>query len=361
MKRLGALGLPYSSVVTSPPMATAPPVDTPLLDARGRPLRDLRISVTDRCNFRCGYCMPRAHFDESFRFLPSSALLSFEELARVTRLFIAMGVQKIRLTGGEPLLRRHLERLVELLAQNEGLDLAITTNGALLAEKAPALAEAGLRRVTVSLDSLEDETFRRLTDSTVPVDRILHGIEVAARAGLGPLKINTVVRRGVNDHEVVTIAEHFRGTGHTVRFIEFMDVGTTNHWNRAEVVTGAEIVARIDARFPLEPLEPERPGEVARRYRYADGAGEIGIITSVSAPFCGDCSRARLSSEGRLFTCLFATRGTDLRDLVRRDTDDSALRDAIRSAWRGRDDRYSELRNDGKRRLPRIEMSYIGG
>lgn len=342
-------------------MAAAPSAATPLLDSRGRPLRDLRVSVTDRCNFRCTYCMPRAHFDKDFRFLPSSALLSFEEIALVARLFVASGVQKIRLTGGEPLLRRHLERLVELLAQNDGVDLAVTTNGTLLAEKAPALARAGLRRATISLDSLDDDTFRRTSDSTVSVGHVLRGIEAAAEAGLGPLKINTVVRRGVNDHEIVDIARHFRGTGHIVRFIEFMDVGTTNLWNRTEVVSGAEIVARIGAEFPLEPLEPARPGEVARRYRYADGAGEIGVITSVTAPFCGDCTRARLSSEGRLFTCLFATTGTDLRELVRGGADDEELRAAIASTWQRRDDRYSELRNDGKRHLPRIEMSYIGG
>ena len=342
-------------------MAIAPPADSPLLDARGRPLRDLRVSVTDRCNFRCGYCMPRAHFDENFRFLPHSALLSFEEIARVARLFVAMGVEKVRLTGGEPLLRRHLERLVELLARNEGLDLALTTNGALLAEKAPALAAAGLRRVTVSLDSLEDERFRQLTDSAVSVDRILHGIEVAARAGLGPLKINTVVRRGVNDHEVVTIAEHFRGTGHVVRFIEFMDVGNSNGWRLDDVVPSAEVVRRIDEAFGLEPIAPNYPGEVARRWRYRDGGGEIGVISSVTRPFCADCSRARLSTEGKLFTCLFASHGHDLRALLRNGVDDAGLAAAIGAVWGARDDRYSALRSSATPGLRKIEMSYIGG
>ena len=333
-----------------------------LADALGRPLRDLRISVTDRCNFRCTYCMPAEIFGERYQFLPRGELLTFEEIARLVRLFARLGVHKVRLTGGEPLVRQQIERLVEQIAAIEGIDdIALTTNGFLLPQKAGALRAAGLGRVTVSLDSLDDAIFRRMNGDRAEVAPVLAGIDAARAAGFAPIKINAVVQRGVNDHTLVDLARFGKENGHIVRFIEFMDVGTTNHWNRAEVVTGAEIVARIDARFPLEPLEPERPGEVARRYRYADGAGEIGVITSVSAPFCGDCSRARLSSEGRLFTCLFATRGTDLRALVRQDTDDGALREAIRSAWRGRDDRYSELRNDGKRHLPRIEMSYIGG
>jgi GTP 3',8-cyclase len=345
----------------SPAMVSALPARPPLMDTRGRPLQDLRISVTDRCNFRCTYCMPREHFGSDFRFLPQRELLSFEEIARVARELVALGVRKVRITGGEPLLRRELERLVAQLSCIDGIDLALTTNGTLLAEKAALLATAGLRRVTVSLDSLDERVFQAMNDSHVPVSQVLAGIEAAERAGLGPIKINAVVRRGVNDGEVVALARRFRGSGHVMRFIEYMDVGTTNGWDRREVVSGAEIVQRISEEMPLEPVAPTSAGEVARRYRYRDGSGEIGVITSVTAPFCGDCTRIRLSAEGRLFTCLFATQGTDLRPLLRGGASDQELRSAVTALWSSRSDRYSESRNDGKRRLPRIEMSYIGG
>lgn len=350
----------------------------PLLDARGRPLRDLRLSVTDRCNFRCRYCMPREHFDSNFRFLPRAELLSFEEIARASRVFAALGVRKLRLTGGEPLLRKDLPELVALLREIEGVDIALTTNGALLAERAAKLRAAGLDRVTVSLDSLDERVFRSMNDTTVSPERVLEGIVAAEAAGLCPLKINMVVKKGVNDHEIVTLARRFRGTGHVLRFIEYMDVGGTNGWDLREVVSGREIHARLHAEFPLEPVgalplagasdgggaDPgpsADPAGVARRYRYRDGGGEIGIIASVTEPFCKDCSRARLSAEGRLFTCLFASDGTDLRALLRANASDAALADHIRAIWQARNDRYSELRGDGKRRLPRVEMSYIGG
>ena len=330
-------------------------------DTLDRPLRDLRISVTDRCNFRCVYCMPKEVFGRDYRFLDRRELLTFEEIERVVRVFVHRGVQKIRLTGGEPLLRRDLERLVEMLARIDSLDLTLTTNGALLAAKAGALADAGLTRVTVSLDSLDDDTFRRMNDVDFPVDRVLAGIDAAAAAGLAPIKVNVVVKRGVNEDSVLPIARHFRSTGHVVRFIEYMDVGSTNGWRMDDVVPAAEIRETIAAEFPLEPVDPGYRGEVARRFRYTDGAGEIGIIASVTQPFCRDCTRARLSAEGRLYTCLFAVRGHDLRALVRGGASDEELDDTIVAIWRGRTDRYSEIRSSETARLPKVEMSYIGG
>ncbi|HEX7084147.1 MAG TPA: GTP 3',8-cyclase MoaA [Gaiellaceae bacterium] len=328
-------------------------------DTFGRPLRDLRISVTDRCNFRCVYCMPKEVYGRDHRFLERRELLSFEEIARVAGAFVARGVTKLRITGGEPLVRRDLERLIALLAPL-GADLTLTTNGSLLPQKAQALAAAGLRRITVSLDSLDDATFRALNDVDFPVERVLAGIDAAAAAGL-PVKVNCVVKRGVNDGDLVALAQRFRGTGHALRFIEYMDVGTTNGWRLDDVVPAVEIVATLDAAFGLEPVEPAYRGEVARRWRYRDGAGEIGVIASVTQPFCGDCTRARLSAEGRLFTCLFATRGTDLRALLRSGADDEAIAAAIAGVWAARGDRYSELRSAATEALPKVEMSYIGG
>jgi cyclic pyranopterin phosphate synthase len=330
------------------------------LDTLGRPLRDLRISVTDRCNFRCVYCMPAEVFGRDYRFLDRKELLTFEEITRLARSFAEHGVEKIRITGGEPLVRRDLERLIAMLAELDGLDLTLTTNGALLPQKAQALAAAGLLRITVSLDSLDDATFRSLNDVDFPVDRVLEGIDAAAAAGL-PVKVNMVVKRGVNDHDIVPMARFFRERGHTLRFIEYMDVGATNGWRLDDVVPAAEIVARIGAEFPLEAVEPAYRGEVARRYRYADGSGEFGVIASVTQPFCGDCTRARLSAEGRLYTCLFAARGHDLRALVRGGADDAALAARIGELWAVRADRYSELRSAATARTAKVEMSYIGG
>jgi cyclic pyranopterin phosphate synthase len=333
-----------------------------VLDTLGRPMRDLRISVTDRCNFRCTYCMPREVFGPDHAFLPRAEILDFEEIERVVRAAVALGVRKVRLTGGEPLVRRNLEALVEMLATIEGVDdLTLTTNGSLLAAHARTLAEAGLHRVTVSLDALDDETFMRMNDARVPVQRVLDGIAAADAAGLGPVKINAVIRRGINEHAVLDLAGHFRGTDATVRFIEYMDVGHSNGWRLDDVVPAAEVVAAIDARWPLEPLDPGYRGEVARRYRYRDGAGEIGVISSVTEPFCGDCTRARLSADGRLFTCLFATDGHDLRAVLRSGASDADLSDALRAIWTGRTDRYSELRTLETVGLPKVEMSYIGG
>ena len=330
------------------------------LDTLGRPLRDLRISVTDRCNFRCVYCMPAEVFGRDHRFLDRKELLSFEELTRLARVFVGHGVEKIRITGGEPLVRRELERLVAQLAEIDGLDLTLTTNGSLLPQKAQALADAGLKRITVSLDSLDDATFRSLNAVDFPVERVLEGIDAARAAGL-PVKINMVVKRGVNDTHVVPMARFFREQGHTLRFIEYMDVGATNGWRLDDVVPAAEIVERISAELPLEPVEPAYRGEVARRWRYADGSGEIGVIASVTQPFCGDCTRARVSAEGRLYTCLFATRGHDLRALIRGGADDDALAARIGELWAVRADRYSEIRSERTSRAAKIEMSYIGG
>jgi cyclic pyranopterin phosphate synthase len=333
-----------------------PPVDT-----RGRSMHDLRISVTDRCNFRCTYCMPKDVFDNDYPFLPHTDLLSFEEITRVARLFVGQGVTKIRLTGGEPLLRRNVERLVEMLAGIGGVDLTLTTNGSGLAKKARDLAHAGLKRVTVSLDSLDDATFRAMNDVDFPVARVLEGIDAAAAAGLAPIKINMVVQRGVNESSIVPLARHFKGSGHIVRFIEFMDVGATNGWRMDDVVPAAEIVRRIDAELPLESADPNYRGEVALRWRYRDGSGEIGVIASVTQAFCRDCTRARLSTDGKLYTCLFATGGYDLRALLRDGHDDAAIGRAIAAVWRQRGDRYSEARTANTRRSPKVEMSYIGG
>jgi cyclic pyranopterin phosphate synthase len=332
------------------------------IDTRGRPLRDLRISVTDRCNFRCVYCMPRAVFGRDHAFLPRAELLTFEEIARLVTIFTQLGVEKVRLTGGEPLVRRELPTLVGMLAAIPGVhDLTLTTNGVLLPEQAVALKEAGLHRVTVSLDADDDATFMRLNDAGVPVARVLAGIEAAEAAGLGPIKLNMVVKRGWNEHALLPMARRFRGTGRILRFIEYMDVGHSNGWRLDDVITAEEILATIGAEFPLEPMPPTQPGEVAERYRYADGAGEIGIIASVSRPFCGDCNRARLSADGQLYTCLFATAGHDLRALVRDGVSDADLEAALRRIWEVRDDRYSEIRSEETVALPKVEMSYIGG
>jgi cyclic pyranopterin phosphate synthase len=342
------------------------PADGRVTDRLQRPLRDLRISVTDRCNFRCTYCMPKEVFDKSYRFLPHAELLTFEEIARLARLFVAHGVEKIRLTGGEPLLRKDIERLIEMLARlptrdGRPLDLTLTTNGSILARKARSLAAAGLRRVTVSLDGLDDAVFRRMNDVDFPVAAVLEGIAAAADAGLTPVKVNMVVKRGVNEHEIVPMARHFRGSAHIVRFIEFMDVGSSNGWGLDDVVPSREVVRRIDAEMPLEAMEPNYTGEVAERWRYRDGGGEIGVISSVSQAFCRDCTRARLSTEGRLYLCLFATGGYDLRRMLRDGASEGQISAAIGRIWRGRADRYSELRSEATAGLRKIEMSYIGG
>ena len=332
-----------------------------LVDRLGRPIRDLRISVTDRCNFRCVYCMPKEVFGRDYPFLRRAELLTFEEIERLARTFAGLGVEKIRITGGEPLLRRDLETLLAMLAAIPGVDLTLTTNGALLAHKAQALKDAGLNRITVSLDSLDDETFRAMNDVDFPVERVLAGIDAALAAGLEPVKVNVVVKRGVNEGGILPMAEYFRGTGVVLRFIEYMDVGHTNGWRLDDVVPAGEIVTAIEAEHPLEPVEPAYSGEVANRWRYRDGSGEIGVIASVSQPFCGTCTRARLSAEGKLHTCLFATRGHDLRALVRGGASDEELSTAIAGIWAVRDDRYSELRTAETADLPKVEMSYIGG
>ncbi len=329
------------------------------LDTFGRPLRDLRISVTDRCNFRCVYCMPKEVYGRDHRFLERRELLTFEEITRVARTFVGAGVQKIRITGGEPLVRRDLERLIAQLAELD-VDLTLTTNGSLLPQKARALADAGLRRITVSLDSLDDAIFRALNDVDFSVERVLEGIDAAAAAGL-PVKVNAVIKRGVNDDQVVPLAGFFRERGHTLRFIEYMDVGHTNGWRLDDVVPAKEIVARLDEAFGVEPAEAQYRGEVAQRWRYKDGEGEVGVIASVTQPFCGDCTRARLSAEGKLFTCLFAVRGHDLRALIRDGASDQELEGAVRGVWGGRTDRYSDLRSAATAGLDKVEMSYIGG
>ena len=332
-----------------------------MLDTLQRPVRDLRISVTDRCNFRCGYCMPKEIFNREYEFLSRDLLLSFEEITRVARILVGRGVGKIRLTGGEPLLRAELEILIEMLAGLGDVDLTLTTNGALHARKAETLADAGLDRVTVSLDSLDDEVFQSMNDVGFPVEKVLEGIDAAAAAGLGPVKINAVVKRGVNDHTLVEMARHFRDSGHILRFIEYMDVGVTNGWRLEDVVPAADIVAAISAEFPCKPQPANYPGEVATRYRYLDGSGEFGVIASVTQPFCGACTRLRLSAEGSLYTCLFATAGHDLRGPLRSGADDARMESLIEDVWRKRSDRYSEARSAQTEGLPRVEMSYIGG
>ncbi|MBT8166184.1 MAG: GTP 3',8-cyclase MoaA [Acidimicrobiia bacterium] len=332
-----------------------------MLDTLKRPVRDLRISVTDRCNFRCSYCMPKEIFNREYEFLGRDLLLTFEEISRVAGILVERGVEKIRLTGGEPLLRVELEKLVEMLASLGDIDLTITTNGSLLERKAEVLAAAGLSRVTVSLDSLDDAVFRAMNDVDFPVTRVLDGIEAAAAAGLGPVKVNAVVKRGVNDHTLVEMARHFQGSGHILRFIEYMDVGATNGWRLDDVVPAAEIVQTINAALPCEPVKANYPGEVARRYRYVDGSGEFGVIASVTQPFCGSCTRLRLSAEGSLYTCLFATEGHDIRQLLRSEADDIAIGEFVDGVWNGRTDRYSEIRSSETRDLPKVEMSYIGG
>ncbi|MBI5288386.1 MAG: GTP 3',8-cyclase MoaA [Chloroflexi bacterium] len=330
-------------------------------DRLGRPLRDLRISVTDRCNFRCRYCMPREVFGSDWEFLPRDEILSFEEIARLSRIFAAQGVRKLRLTGGEPLLRSGLPALVRMLRAIDGVDIALTTNGSLLTAQASALASAGLRRITVSLDSLDDTVFRSMNDAGFGVDRVLEGIAACSAAGL-PVKINCVVKRGVNEHTVVELARWARERGHILRFIEYMDVGHSNGWRLDDVVPGAEIVHRISTEMPLEPVDPNYRGEVARRWRYSGGSGEIGVITSVTQPFCGDCTRARLSADGKLYTCLFAAQGTDMRARVRDGSSDDSIAAIVREVWLAREDRYSELRSAATDGLDKkVEMSYIGG
>ena len=332
-----------------------------IADMRGRALHDLRISVTDRCNFRCVYCMTKDVFGHDYPFMPHAELLTFEEITRVARVFVDLGVRKIRLTGGEPLLRRHLEKLVAMLRGLGDIDITLTTNGALLAKKAQVLRDAGLTRVTVSLDSLDDATFKAMNDVDFPVDKVLEGIDAAAAAGLAPVKINMVVKRGVNETSIVPMARHFKGTGHVVRFIEYMDVGATNGWRMDDVVSAREIVDAISETMPLVHATPNYTGEVAQRWSYRDGAGEIGVIASVTQAFCRDCTRARLSTEGKLYTCLFANEGFDLRMLLRDGFDDAALGRAAAAIWRQRGDRYSEIRTANTVPLPKVEMSYIGG
>ncbi len=364
--------LRYAAALPRVPDGAAPPSGL-LSDRLGRPLRDLRISVTDRCNFRCSYCMPKEVFDSQYKFLPQSSLLSFEEITRCARLFVAHGVVKLRLTGGEPLLRRHLEVLVQQLAAlrtptGDELDITLTTNGSLLARKAQALRDAGLKRVTVSLDALDDAIFRRMNDVDFPVADVLRGIEAAQHAGLAPIKINMVVKRGTNHDQIVPLARHVRehcGPAVVLRFIEYMDVGATNGWRMDEVLPSHDVVQLLNAEFPLRPLAPSAAGETAERWAYADDGGEIGVISSVTQAFCGDCNRARLSTEGKLFLCLFASRGHDLRALLRGGYSDDQIAAAIGLIWNEREDRYSQLRSaqqagagSGERR---VEMHYIGG
>jgi GTP 3',8-cyclase len=325
-------------------------------------MHDLRISVTDRCNFRCTYCMPKEVFDAAYSFLPHAEILTFEEIVRLARIFHALGTAKIRLTGGEPLLRRGIDRLVAMLREAlPAVDLTLTTNGSALKAQAKALKAAGLDRITVSLDSLDDATFRAMNDADFPVAKVLEAIDAAGSAGLAPIKINMVVKRGVNDHQVVDMARHFRASGHIVRFIEFMDVGSTNGWRMDDVIASAETVRRIAAQFPLEPVEANYQGEVAERWRYLDGQGEIGVISSVTEAFCSSCTRARLSTDGHLYTCLFAQRGYDLKSLLRSGAEDAAITRAITGIWQRRDDRYSEIRTADTAKSRKVEMSFIGG
>ena len=332
-----------------------------LQDTRGRRIRDLRISVTDRCNFRCTYCMPKDVFDANYQFLPHDDLLTFEEITRIASISVGLGVEKIRLTGGEPLLRKGIEHLIEMLSAIPGIDLTLTTNGSALKTKAASLKAAGLQRVTVSLDSLDDATFRAMNDVDFPVAKVLEAIDAAASAGLTPVKINMVVKRGVNDHDIVAMAERFKGSGHIVRFIEFMDVGATNGWRMDDVIPSAEIVRRIHESFPLIGADANYAGEVAERWRYADGSGEIGVISSVTQAFCSSCTRARLSTDGGLYTCLFAQKGYDLRSMLRGGKADEEIRDAIAGIWQHRRDNYSETRTAETAKDRKVEMSFIGG
>lgn len=347
------------------PLRIPLPVRDPSLppeDTRRRRLHDLRISVTDRCNFRCGYCMPRSVFDEKYQFLPHDELLTFEEIVRLAKIFRGHGVEKIRLTGGEPLLRHGIEKLVEMLATElPGIDLTLTTNGSALKANARALKAAGLERVTVSLDSLDDATFRAMNDADFPVDRVLEAIDAATAEGLKPVKINMVVKRGINDHHVIDMARYFKGSGNIVRFIEYMDVGTTNHWRMDDVVPSAEIVKSISKVFPSEPVNPNYRGEVAKRWRYLDGTGEFGVISSVTEAFCEGCTRARLSTDGALYTCLFAQKGYNLKSLLREGKSDEEIRNAIAAIWQQRSDNYSEIRTEETSRQRKVEMSFIGG
>ena len=332
-----------------------------MLDTLQRPLRDLRLSVTDRCNFRCGYCMPKEVFGRGYDFLPKESILTFEELARISRVFVALGVEKIRLTGGEPTLRRDIERLIAQLSAIEGLrDITLTTNGSTLADKARSLRDAGLRRLTVSLDSLDANTFAAMNDMSFPLHRVLAGIDVARAAGFSPIKLNMVVKRGVNDGEVATMAQRFAGPDFIVRYIEYMDVGNTNGWRMTDVVPAAEIISRIGEAMPLTPIKRNYPGETALRFSTGNG-GEIGVIASVTKPFCGDCTRARLTADGTLFTCLFANHGTALRDLLRSGASDNELADKVGAVWKVRADRYSEIRSSAGASLPKVEMSRVGG
>ncbi len=333
-----------------------------LLDTLQRPIRDLRISVTDKCNFRCPYCMPAEIFGEKYEFLPKAEILTFEEITRLARIFADLGVTKIRVTGGEPLLRRDLETLIAKLSQINGIqDLTLTTNGYLLADKAQSLKDAGLHRLTVSLDAIDDQTFNLMSGRTYGTERVLEGIRAAKKAGFQAIKINAVVQKGINDHLVIDLAQHFHNTGHILRFIEFMDVGNRNNWNLDQVVPAAEIIDRIHTVLPIEPLDPNYTGEVAKRYRYLDGGGEIGVIASVTQPFCGDCTRARLSTDGKLYTCLFASEGTDLREALRRGASNAHIRDQITRIWHRRTDRYSEIRSAHTPATRKIEMYQIGG
>jgi cyclic pyranopterin phosphate synthase len=334
--------------------------DSDLLDRLGRPLRDLRISVTDRCNFRCRYCMPRERFGENHTFLPRRAYLSFEEIEKVVTACRPLGLEKVRITGGEPLLRPDLHDLISRISST-GVEVALTTNASLLSGQAPRLADAGLDRVTVSLDALDPKIHSQMTDSSIPVEVVLGGIDAALEAGLSPVKVNCVVQRGVNETEVAPLVRRFKGTGVTVRFIEYMDVGRTNGWQLGQVVSSADLLGYLQEEFELEPVESSRPSDVARRWAHSDGSGEIGFISSVSEPFCGDCVRARLSADGRLHTCLFASGGHDLRAIIHNGANGEALSEAVAAIWSRRDDRYSEVRSEETSALPRVEMSYIGG
>jgi len=334
---------------------------TILTDTLNRPLRDLRISVTDRCNFRCIYCMPREIFGSDYQFLERSQILTFEEIARLARIFVGHGVRKIRLTGGEPLVRRDLHQLVSMLATIPDLDLTLTTNGSLLTRQAQALKDAGLNRVSVSLDSLDDAIFKAMNDANFPVQKVLEGMDAAAAVGLTPIKVNMVVKRGLNESSILPMARFFREKGYILRFIEYMDVGHTNGWRMDDVVPAAEIIKMINAEIPLEPLNPNYPGEVAERWRYKDGSGEIGVVASVTQAFCRTCNRARLSAEGKLYTCLFAVKGHGFRDLMRGGATDDEISQAIARVWGKRGDRYSELRSENTISLPKVEMSHIGG